>query len=136
MKKSNRECLEDFYQVVFNRGDIEAADRYIDSSLVDHAPWPGHPATRAGFKAGLAEMRGGFPDLNVTVERMISQDDLVVAHQKLSGTHLGEFMGIPASGKTFSIEAIDIVRMQDGRVIEHWGVLDSAAMAAQIGLTP
>jgi len=133
LEKSNRECLEDFYQIVFNNGDIDAADRFLDSAIVDHAPWPGHPATLAGFKAGLAEMRGGFPDLHVTIERVISQDDLVVAHQRISGTHRGEFMGTPASGKSFNIEAIDIVRMKDGRIVEHWGLLDSAAMTAQLG---
>lgn len=136
MKKNNQERLEDFFQNVVNRGDIEATDRYIDSSLVDHAPWPGHPATRAGFKTGLGEMRSSFPDLNVAVERMIVQDDLVVAHQMMSGTHLGEFMGTPASGKTFNIEAIDIVRMKDGRIVEHWGVLDTGGMADQLGLAP
>ena len=81
-------------------------------------------------------MRTGFPDLTVAVERVITQDDLVVGHQKMSGTHLGEFMGAPASGKTFNIEAIDIVRMKDGRIVEHWGVLDAAGMAEQLGFAP
>ncbi len=136
MKQNNRQCLKDFFQDVINRGDIEATDRYIDPSLVDHAPWPGRPATRAGFKAGLAEMRTAFPDLNVAVERMIAQDDLLVAHQKMSGTHLGDYMGTPASGKTFNIESIDIVRMKDGRIVAHWGVIDQAGMAEQLGLAP
>lgn len=52
----------------------------------------------------------------------------------ISGSQLGEFMGAPATGKTFSIEAIDIVRMTDGRIAEHWGVMDAAGMAGQLGL--
>ena len=119
---------------VVTDGDMDAADRYVDAAMIDHAPWPGHPATRDGFKAGLAEMRPSFPDLRVTLERTIAQDDLVVGHQKMSGTHLGEFMGVPASGKTFNIELIDIVRIIDGRIVEHWGLIDEAAMAEQLGL--
>ncbi len=136
MDQTNQTHLEGFVEEVFNQGKIEATDRYIDAAVVDHAPWPGHPATRAGFKSGLAEMRAGFPDLLVDVERVVTQGDLVVGHYKMSGTHLGEFMGAPASGKTFNIEAIDIVRMKAGRIVEHWGVIDEAAMARQLGLAP
>lgn len=136
MAKSNQNYLNDFYEEVFNRGDVDAADRFFESSLVDHAPWPGHPATPAGFKSGLEEMRTGFPDLSIAAERIISQDDFVVGHIKISGTHLGEFIGTPGSGKTFSIEAVDIVRMNNGRIAEHWGVLDAAGMAEQLGLAP
>ena len=81
-------------------------------------------------------MRTSFPDLSVAVERVIAQDDLVVGHYKMSGTHLGDFMGAPASGKTFNVEAIDIVRMKDGRMVEHWGVLDAAMRRASARIQP
>lgn len=127
--------IEAFFQTVFNRGESNAADRYIGSTFVDHAPWPGHPPTLAGFKAGLAEMRASFSDLRVTVERTVAQDDLVVRHLKISGTQLGEFMGASASGKTLGIAAIDIMRMQGGRIVEHWGVMDEAGIARQLGIS-
>lgn len=135
MARTNHEALEDFIQVVFNRGDIEAADRFFDPSLIDHAPWPGQPPTVAGFKAGLSDLRSSFPDLRVAVERIVAEDDLVVGHYKMSGTHLGEFMGAVPSGKTFAIELIDIVRMRDGRFAEHWGLIDEAGLARQLGLS-
>ena len=134
MQEINVQKFAELVDVVFNRGNIDAADKYFQPALIEHAPWPGQTADVAGFKAGLAEMRKSFPDLRVTIERTIAQDDLLVAHLKLSGSQLGEFMGSPASGKTFSIEAIDIVRMTDGRIAEHWGIMDTAGMAGQLGL--
>ena len=133
-QEANAQKFNELVEAVINRGDIGAADQFFQSSLIDHAPWPGQKADVAGFKAGLAEMRKSFPDLRVTVERTVAQGDLLVAHLKMSGSQLGEFMGAPASGKTFSIEAIDIVRMTDGRIAEHWGLMDAAAMAGQLGL--
>ena len=67
---------------------------------------------------------------------MVTQDDLIVGHSKINGTPLSEFMGAPASGKTFATEAIDIVRMSNGRIAEYWNVLDAAGMAEQLGLAP
>lgn len=130
----NAQRFTEFVDVVFNRGDVGAADKFFQSSFIEHAPWPGQTADVAGFKAGLAEMRKSFPDLRMSVERTIAQGDLLVAHFKMSGSQLGEFMGAPASGKTFSVEVIDIVRMTDDRIAEHWGVMDAAGMAGQLGL--
>lgn len=134
MARKNHEVFEEFVQTVLSGGDIDASDRYVEPKLIDHAPWPGHPATLAGFKAGVTQLRSSFPDLRVSVERTVAQDDMVVGHLKMSGTQLGQFMGAPASGKTFGIEAIEIVRMRDGRIAEHWGLIDEAGIARQLGL--
>jgi steroid delta-isomerase-like uncharacterized protein len=128
--------LEAFMQAVFNRGDVAAADTFVDAAFVDHAPWPGHPGTLAGFKAGLTEIRTAFPDLKVELARVVLEGDLLVGHLTISGTQLGPYMGAPASGKTFRIEAVDILRLHDGKAVEHWGVMDVAGMSAQLGLTP
>lgn len=128
--------FEAFMQAVFNRGDVAAADTFVDAAFVDHAPWPGHPGTLAGFKAGLTEVRTAFPDLKVELARMVLEGDVLVGHLTISGTQLGPYMGAPASGKTFRIEAVDIMRLRDGKMVEHWGVMDAAGMSAQLGLTP
>ena len=130
----NRSSYAEFVAVVFNQGDVAAADRFLEARLVDHAPWPGFPADVAGFKAGLGEMRKSFPDLHVVVERTVAEGDMLAAHLRLSGTQLGPFMGKPASGKTFDVEAIDIVRMSNGRIAEHWGLIDTTAMAERLGM--
>lgn len=122
------------FEAVFNGHDPAAAAALITADFVDHAPWPGQTPDLAGFQAGLAEMLVAFPDLKVEVERTVSEGDMLTAHFILSGTHLGPFMAVPASGKTFRAEAIDILRMREGRIAEHWGVIDAAAIMQQLGL--
>ena len=131
---SAAQCVDGYVRDVFNRGDVAAADRYFDPRVVDHAPWPGQPATLAGFKAGLTDLRRAFPDLEVTVQRKVTDGDLVAVHMTIRGTHRGVFMGAPPTGKRIEIEAMDFVRISGGKVVEHWGVLDEAKMGQQLGL--
>lgn len=131
---ANATLFAELVTTAFNRGDLAAVDGYFHPSFVDHAPWPGHPADVGGFKAGLAEMRTSFPDIQFRIERTIAEGDLLVVHSWMSGSHLGPFMGAEPSGKSFNVEAIDIVRMQDGRIAEHWGLIDTAKMGEQLGL--
>lgn len=121
------------FEAVLNGHDLAGSADLFTADFVDHAPWPGHSPDAAGFAAGLGEMVAAFPDLRVEVQRTVAECDMLTTHFTLSGSQLGAFMGAPASGKTFNVEAIDIVRMQDGRIAEHWGVIDAAAMAEQLG---
>jgi steroid delta-isomerase-like uncharacterized protein len=124
------------FEAAMNSGDPAAGRRLFAPGFVDHAPWPGQSPDAAGFEAGMAEMLAAFPDINVKVERTVTEDDYMTVHFIMSGTQLGPFMGAPASGKTFRAEVVDILRFVDGQVIEHWGVMDAAAMAEQLGLLP
>jgi predicted ester cyclase len=82
-------------------------------------------------------MRGAFPDLTPkSVEPMLADGDLEAGRVILTGTHQGELMGVPASGKTVEFESIDIIRLEDGKVAEHWGVTDTLALMQQIGAVP
>ena len=122
------------FETVINGHDLTGSADLFTADFVDHAPWPGHSPDAAGFASGLGEIVAAFPDLRVDVRRTVAQDDMLTTHFTLSGSHLGEFMGVPASGKTFNVEAMDMLRMQDGRIAEHWGVIDAAAMMEQLGL--
>ncbi|MCV2874110.1 ester cyclase [Defluviimonas sp. WL0050] len=122
------------FETVLNGHDLTGSADLFTADFVDHAPWPGQSPDAAGFAAGLGEMIAAFPDLRVDVQRTVAEGDMLTTHFFLSGSQLGEFMGSPASGKTFNVEAIDILRMRDGRIVEHWGVIDAAAMAEQLGL--
>jgi predicted ester cyclase len=98
----------------------------------------GHPrcvgVAAAPATAGLSELCSSFPDLRVAVGRTVAQGDLGVGHYRMSGTQLGEFMGSAASGRTFDLDAIDLVRMQGGRIVEHWGVIDEAVISRRLGI--
>jgi steroid delta-isomerase-like uncharacterized protein len=125
-----------FYRTVFESGDIDAVSLMMAEDFVDHAPWPGHPGTREGFQAGAREMRVAFPDLVVEPVKMIEEDDKVAVVVRITGTQHGEFMGHAATGRGFEIEGVDILRVKDGKLYEHWGVMDSERMLAQLRIAP
>ena len=81
-------------------------------------------------------MSTAFSDLKATIGPSLESGDLASAHVTITGRHTGEFMGVPASDKEFEIEAIDIIRVEDGKCAEHWGVTDNMALMQQIGAIP
>ncbi len=80
--------------------------------------------------------REAFPDSYFTVEDMVAEGDKVVTRKTFHGTHEGEFIGIPPSGRAVSMGLIDIVRISDGKVVEHWSMGDSLGMMQQLGVIP
>lgn len=118
---------------VANHGNLEVVDTLVDPGYVEHeVPAPGDPVGREGIKHFFAVLRQAFPDLELTVEDQMVEGDRVVARVRCRGTHRGDFLGVPATGKRVSYEAIDIVRIVDGRVIEHWGVTDTFGLLQQL----
>ena len=79
-------------------------------------------------------MRSAFPDLHLTIEDMIAEGDKVAMRSSWNGTHQGEFMGIPATGRRVTVSQIDISRIADGRMVEHWGQLDALGLMQQLGV--
>jgi steroid delta-isomerase-like uncharacterized protein len=131
--EANKEVVRRFNEEVFNKGDVAAIDKYITADAVDHNPPPGTQGDREGFKKWLTAFRAAFPDLKVTLAEVIAEGDLVVFRNTMTGTQKGEYMGMPASGKPISVEAIDIVRFKDGKMVEHWGQMDAMGMMQQLG---
>ena len=78
--------------------------------------------------------RNAFPDLAITEEDLIAEDDKVVMRQVTTGTHQGDFMGIAATGKKVEMHDIHIVRLADDKIVEHWGVEDNLGMMQQLGV--
>lgn len=130
------EAVTAFYRTVFESGDIDAASLMMAEDFVDHAPWPGHPATREGFQAGTREIRAAFPDLVVEAVKMIEEGDKVAVVVRITGTQRGTFMGHAATGRGFEIDGVDILRVKGGKLYEHWGVMDSERMLAQLRIAP
>ena len=121
---------------VLNKGNMQAVDELIAPNFVEHNPFPGQAPGVEGLKQAMAALRQAFPDLHVTVDEMLSDGDKVVIRTTMKGTHKGNFMNIPATGKQMSVEGIDILRISNGRAVEHWGVTDNLTMMQQLGLVP
>ncbi len=77
-----------------------------------------------------------FPDIKVTTHHLVAEGDMVVEYQTTEGTHQGELMGIPATGKTVSITEMHMVRIANGQAVEHWGLADNMTMMQQLGIIP
>ena len=134
--EENKAKTRRFMDEVFNKGNLAVADELLAPNLIDHNPFPGQPPGVEGLKQAMVALRQAFPDLHVTVDEMLSDGDKVVIRSTMKGTHKGTFMNIPATGKQISVEGIDIVRISNGRVVEHWGVTDNLTMMQQLGLVP
>lgn len=133
-EQANKRTATEFIEAVFNRHDIGAIDKYVARNFVDHMPFPGSSPDAAGFKTGVAGYFSAFPDIRISVEDSLAEGDRVAVRVKSQGTQRGAFAGKPASNRPFSVEEIHIVRIEDGKMVEHWGVLDTAEMTRQ--LTP
>jgi steroid delta-isomerase-like uncharacterized protein len=122
---------------LINAGDIDGFGRQLADNFVEHEETPGIPPTKAGVVQYFRIVLAAFPDLRMDVEDVIAGGDKVVARVRITGTHQGEFMGIPATGKSASAKLIDITRFgDDGLAREHWGVMDQLALLQQLGVIP
>jgi steroid delta-isomerase-like uncharacterized protein len=132
-----KQRLQEFYDEVINKGNLDAVDEFCTEDFVDHEEFPGITPDREGVKQFFGMMRAAFPDLHAEVHDMIAEGDVVVARSTMTGTHQGEFMGVPASNTAIEVKGIDIVRVPDGRqASEHWGQMDSLTLLQQIGAVP
>jgi steroid delta-isomerase-like uncharacterized protein len=129
--------IHDIYAML-SKHDLEGFVDYLADDMIEHEtpPVPDPLPGKAGAKQWFEILFTAFPDLSMTAEDTIVEGDKVVARVRAHGTHRAEFMGIPATGKTFDVELIDILRFKDGKVAEHWGVVDNATMMMQLGAIP
>jgi steroid delta-isomerase-like uncharacterized protein len=124
--------LRQVYELI-NAHDIDAFGENLADDFVEHEELPGGSPTRDGVKAFFRMQIAAFPDLAMTPEDIVDGGDKVVARVRFTGTHEGEFMGMPPTGKTVDVQVIDIMRFaDDGLVHEHWGVFDAMGMMRQL----
>lgn len=128
--------IQRLYDLI-NAGDIDGFGRQVAVEFVEHDELPGLPPTKEGVIQYFRFMLAAFPDMQMHVQDSFASGDKAVARLQVSGTHKGEFMGIPATGNPISMNLIDIIRFgDDGLAREHWGVADTFAMMQQLGVIP
>jgi steroid delta-isomerase-like uncharacterized protein len=117
--------------------DIDGFGDILADDFVDHEELPGLSPSKDGVMAFFRMYIAAFPDLRMTAEDVIASGDKVVARARATGTHQGEFMGMPPTGRHVDVQLVDIIRFgDDGLAREHWGVFDSMAMMQQLGAIP
>lgn len=132
MSEPGGEALARRYYEAVDRGDLAALDELLAADYRTHKG--GVPPGRETAKAFLAHFRAAFPDAQFAVEFIVGSDDLVVARTRTSGTHRADYLGHPPTGATFVATGIDVFRVVDGRLAEHWGEFDTFGMLQQLGL--
>ena len=122
---------------LLNSGDIDGFGEALADEFVEHEETPGLAPTKDGVLEFFRMQLAGFPDLRMEPQDVLVCDDKVVIRSKITGTHQGELMGIPATGRSVDVQVIDIVQFRDdGLAHEHWGVIDSMTMMQQLGVVP
>src|SRR3954447_13759441 len=135
MPDQNKAIVRRFVDEIFIQGRRETVDELLDDQFVAHT-WPstGHP--KDDLKAAIDRVSGSLSDPDFTIHQMIAEDDLVAVLLTSTATQTGEFMGMPPSGKRYSIDEIHIFRLRDGKVVEHWHQFDQLGMMKQLGAMP
>lgn len=125
MTEANKAIARRVYEII-STGDFDRAGEIVDTEAPDNELRPGDPPARLieTFKDTFTEARDAFPDLRVAVEDVMAEGDRVAARVTMRGTHRGEFQGIAPTGKQVEIKAIDMFRISEGRIVEHWGHAD------------
>ena len=129
--KENKELVRKFWEVA-EKGDYDAFGDYITEDSIDHNPMPGQPPGLEGVKYIFKSLKAAMPDFSEEIVDMVAEGDKVVVQSISRGTHQGDLMGIPPTGKKVEVDEIHIVRVKDGKMTEHWGLFDLAGMTRQL----
>lgn len=120
----------------FNQGYAGVFDEVVAPDANDHLPPPGLPPGREGYKRFVSMLHAAFPDIHYTVKEEVAEGDRVFHHTMASGTHRGEFLGIPPTGRRITWDEMHILRFASGQAVEHWGNVDELSILQQLGVIP
>ena len=126
------EVLHGIYEAV-NTGNLALLDKYVAPGYVEHSE--GFQGVEP-FRQQITAFRAAFPDLHVTIDDLLIDGDRFASRTTVTGTHTGDLMGMPATGRRISVAAVDMGRIEDGQAKERWGGLDMYSMLTQLGVIP
>ena len=136
---TNKATVRRFDDVV-STGDAEVISKTINEvvapDVLIHMPLPIQATGAQALKQVWAMLLRGLPDLHVAIEDLIAEGDKVVSRNTVTGTHRGEYRGVPPTGKSITYNEIFIFRFAGGRIVEMWGVVDVFSQMRQLGVIP
>src|ERR1700736_143286 len=132
--EQNKAVVRRFVEEVINKHNLARIDELFTPDYVNHAP--GLPPGREAEKQLNSASFAAFPDARVTIEDLVAEGDKVVARVSYRGTHTGDFMGIPPTGKQFIVTGAGVFRVADGKIAEQWSNLDMLSLMQQLGAMP
>jgi steroid delta-isomerase-like uncharacterized protein len=133
--ETNKAVVRRYYEEVHNQGKRDVLKEIAVADYVEHNPFPGHGQGLDGFYRRVEMLQNAFT-MNFTIEDMIAEDDKVVVRWTNHNVHHGSFMGIPATGKSAMVSGIDVHLLRNGKLAEHWDVVDTLSLLQQLGVLP
>lgn len=133
---NNASIVRNFVEEVLNDGKIDAAGKYFWEDMVEQVPLPGQGPGLAGLKDVLRGMRAAFPDMHWSIEEQISDGDRVMTRFEWTGTHRGEFLGVPATGRPVKVWGMVIDRLVDEKIKDTRILMDTLGLMMQLGAVP
>ena len=134
--EDNKAIIRSYVETVWNQRQLDRAEEFVAPDFVDHAPLPGQAPGLDGAKRKWAMYLNAAPDLRVTIEDQVAEDDKVGVRRSYEGTHEGELLGVPATGKQVRVGSISIFRLAEGKIVENWEQLDLLTLMQQLGVIP
>ncbi len=131
---ANKATVRRYLDEAWNKGNLAIMDELMAPDYVRYTPTA--QLDREGQKQRIAGFRQGFPDLRLEVDRILAEDDHVAVRVVIGGTHQGPLLGVAPTGQSVTITATDIVRIENGKVVEHWGNMDELGLLRQLGAFP
>jgi predicted ester cyclase len=131
--EENKQIARRIIEEGLSKHNLDLIDEFFDPDFIENQF--GLKPTIAGMKENFNFLYRAFPDYRLVIEDMVADGDKVWLRMKCTGTSKGGFMG-PPNGKSFNVTVMDMIRLKDGKVVEHWGVPDRFALMMQLGLLP
>jgi steroid delta-isomerase-like uncharacterized protein len=125
-----------YYEEVWEKGNLAAVDELVSPNMIDHNPIPGQGPGIEGHNQAVLLARQGFPDVRFSFEDVFAKGDRVVARWIMRGTHTGNLLGIPPTGKRVAVQGVKIIRVEDGKAAEAWQNVEMFELLQQLGLVP
>lgn len=133
MSKPDNAAVQARFGEAVNSGHLEAINDLMTADVRDHDPAPDQGPGPQGFIDFFTKFRQAFPDLKVAVDHMVTDEDNVAIAYTVTGTHQGDFLGIPPTGKKISARGVQIARFENGKIAERWGSSDQFGILQQLG---
>ena len=136
--EANKAIIRRFFEEAFGQGNLAVLDEIIAPNQVNGGPGalPEMPSGPEGTKMLITAYRNAFPDLHFTIDEQIAEGNTVVTRWTAHGTHKGELAGLPATGKVATVVGLGVDRVENGKIVESWGLFDQFGMLQQLGVIP
>lgn len=131
---ANIALSREFVEKAISNADTAYVRAHTDANFVEHSPSPGQKSGVDGLIEWVMMNKSAFPDVKLTIENIFAKGDQVAIVSMFTGTNTGPMMGQPATGKAVSAQVVDVVRIKDGKMTEHWGQIDAVKMLTDLGM--